>query len=287
MSFRTVCHRASCFAKHPNAKASLQHRLAVARTTGRFKSVTSENSIHSSRSTSASNRKVSSSISTSSASTASSSTASSTASDSTQSTPLVQTAVAAVAGIATVSLAALIVESSTSSNMPPFDPSGQRFDQSTFLGRFSRMILACDPRLLTYSSEEIQRCKEMVLNHVSLQANLPQGVSKQEMNHSLWEALRISSSSLHPDTGDTIPQPFRMSGYVPYNGPICVAMVASTSTPTLLFWSFVNQSQNALVNYFNRNASSEMDNSTLLKSYSAAVASALTVAFGLATLIQK
>lgn len=149
------------------------------------------------------------------------------------------------------------------------------------------MILACDPRLLTYSSEETQRCKEMVLNHETLLANLPQGVSKQEMNHSLWEALRISSSSLHPDTGDTIPQPFRMSGYVPYNGPICVAMVASTSTPTLLFWSFVNQSQNALVNYFNRNASSEMDNATLLKSYSAAVASALTVAFGLATFIQK
>jgi len=78
-----------------------------------------------------------------------------------------------------------------------------------------------------------------------------------------------------------------MSGYVPYNGPICVAMVASTSTPALLFWSWINQTQNALVNYYNRNASSEMTNETFAKSYAAAVGSALAVAFGLATAIQK
>ena len=78
-----------------------------------------------------------------------------------------------------------------------------------------------------------------------------------------------------------------MSGYVPFNGPICVAMVASQSTSALLFWSWVNQSQNALVNYYNRNASSEMTNETLMKSYAAAVGSALTVAFGLATFIQR
>jgi hypothetical protein len=78
-----------------------------------------------------------------------------------------------------------------------------------------------------------------------------------------------------------------MSGYVPYNGPICVAMVASQSTPALLFWAWVNQSQNALVNYFNRNASSPMSNETLATSYAVAVGSALLVAFGLATAIQR
>ena len=57
-----------------------------------------------------------------------------------------------------------------------------------------------------------------------------------------------------------------MSGYVPFNGPICVAMVASKTTPAILFWSWVNQSQNALVNYFNRNASSPMDNEVRLVS---------------------
>lgn len=49
----------------------------------------------------------------------------------------------------------------------------------------------------------------------------------------------------------------------------------------------MNQSQNALVNFYNRNASSEMTNETLATSYAAAVGSALAVAFGLATFIQK
>jgi hypothetical protein len=78
-----------------------------------------------------------------------------------------------------------------------------------------------------------------------------------------------------------------MSGYVPYNGPICVSMVAATSTMPLLFWSWANQSQNALVNYYNRNASSPMSNETLMKSYSAAVGSALVVALGLSSFVQK
>ena len=43
----------------------------------------------------------------------------------------------------------------------------------------------------------------------------------------------------------------------------------------------------ALVNYYNRNASSPMTNETLAISYGAAVGSALTVAFGLAKLIQR
>jgi len=127
----------------------------------------------------------------------------------------------------------------------------------------------------------------MVLNHEELLSNLPPGMTQSEMNRSLWEAQRISSASLHPDTDSYIPQPFRMSGYVAFNGPICVAMVASTSTPALLFWSWVNQSQNALVNYYNRNAASEMSNEALMKSYTIAVTSALSVAFGLATVIQK
>jgi len=203
--------------------------------------------------------------------------------------PLLQTIFAAAAGIATVSITAATVESVTAKDAPAFDPAGQRFDQSTFKGRFCKMLLACDPRLLLYTEEETRRSKIMVQNYQQLLLDLPQDINmtEQEMHHSLWEAQRISGATLHPDSGDVIPQPFRMSGYTPFNGPICVAMVASTSTPALLFWSWVNQSQNALVNYYNRNASAEMDNATLLKSYSIAVASALTVAFGLATVIQR
>mmetsp|Transcript_13341 Transcript_13341/g.29414 ORF Transcript_13341/g.29414 Transcript_13341/m.29414 type:complete len:283 (-) Transcript_13341:109-957(-) len=76
-------------------------------------------------------------------------------------------------------------------------------------------------------------------------------------------------------------------GYVPFNGPVCVAMVASSSTPALLFWNWANQSQNALVNYFNRNASSDVTNEEIIKSYTIAVGAAMSVAFGLATFIKR
>eukprot|EP00977_Amphora_coffeiformis_P027470 scaffold34613_cov166-Amphora_coffeaeformis.AAC.8 len=78
-----------------------------------------------------------------------------------------------------------------------------------------------------------------------------------------------------------------MAGYVPYNGPVCVAMLAANSTAPLLFWSWINQSQNALVNFFNRNTDSALSNQTIALSYSAAVGAALTVGFGLSTIIQK
>ena len=56
---------------------------------------------------------------------------------------------------------------------------------------------------------------------------------------------------------------------------------------SLLFFAWLNQSQNALVNYFNRNANSPMSNETLALSYGGAVGSALSVAFGLSFMIKK
>ena len=202
------------------------------------------------------------------------------------SAPLGKTFVAMLAGVATVMGFSYATEVATASDAPPFDPSGQRFDQTTFQGRFCRMLLACDPTLLFYSEETARKYGDMVKNYKQLISNPAEvGETAETIHHALWEAQRISGASLNE--GTVVPHPFRMSGYVPFNGPICVAMVASKTTPAILFWSWVNQSQNALVNYFNRNASSPMDNETLAKSYGIAVTSALTVAFGLATFIQK
>jgi sideroflexin-5 len=196
----------------------------------------------------------------------------------TQSVPVVNALLAAAAGILTVSGAAAVVERSTASSVPKFHPKGQRFSQDSFGGRFAKMLLACDPCLLLYSESQVRACRELLESYET---------QPPEMARTLWEAKRIFESAVHPDTGELIPRPFRMSGYVPYNGPICVAMVASQSTLPLLFWSWANQSQNALVNFYNRNASSPMTNETLLKSYAAAVTSALAVAFGLCTIIKK
>lgn len=159
------------------------------------------------------------------------------------SVPVGASLAAALAGVTVVSVGAAAVEYATADTCLPYSSHGQRFDQNSFQGRFARMLLACDPRLLLYTESQVRQAQALLETADNYRDD-------RSMDRTLWEARRIADAALHPDTGEVIPRPFRMSGYVPYNGPICVAMVAATSTPSLLFWSWVNQSQNALVNYY-------------------------------------
>ena len=195
------------------------------------------------------------------------------------SVPVAESLVSLASGVILLSALTAVVEKQLT-DVPPFHPNMQRFDQSTFSGRYLKMFLGCDPRLLLYNDEEVRQYLNVVKNYKSIQDGT------KETDRILWEAKRISDSALHPETEEWIPRAFRMSGYLPFNGPICVAMVAAQSTLSLLFWSWLNQSQNALVNYYNRSSSSKTSNETLLKSYAAAVGSALLIAFGLQTFIQ-
>lgn len=195
------------------------------------------------------------------------------------SVPVAASLFALISAIVVVSAGTAAVEHLTASSVPPFDPNSQRFDQSRFGGRFCRMLLACDPRLLLYNEDEVRQCQSLIWNYGAV----VDGTT--ETDRILWEAKRIADSGLHPETDEWIPRAFRMAGYLPFNGPICVAMVAAQSTLPLLFWSWLNQSQNALVNYYNRNASAHMSGKTIVRSYAVAVGSALAVAFGLATYV--
>eukprot|EP00535_Pseudo-nitzschia_heimii_P013072 CAMPEP_0197196176 /NCGR_PEP_ID=MMETSP1423-20130617/32214_1 /TAXON_ID=476441 /ORGANISM="Pseudo-nitzschia heimii, Strain UNC1101" /LENGTH=509 /DNA_ID=CAMNT_0042649955 /DNA_START=411 /DNA_END=1941 /DNA_ORIENTATION=+ len=208
-----------------------------------------------------------------------------------ESVPIGASLLAAAAGVGVVAAAARIVEAATADSCPPYEHrrGAHRYDQTTFGGRFARMLLACDPSLLLRTGEEVRSSRQRLLDAADdddEQQQKRRRLSPAE-SRSLWEHRRIVESALHPDTGEVIPRPFRMSGYVPFNGPICVSMVAATSTAPLLFWSWANQSQNALVNYYNRNASAPMTNETLLRSYAAAVGSALAVVLGLSTFVRK
>ena len=195
--------------------------------------------------------------------------------------------------------------SKSSSIIPAYNVSGERYDQSTFLGRYCKMLLACDPRLLLYTEEEVRKYHKLAyvdyaavrtLHDHNALASSSSSTTLAETDRRLWEAKRIADSALHPETQEWVPRPFRMSGYLPFNGPICIAMISVSSTIPLLFWSWMNQSQNALVNHFNgpkidreeisTAAGNSVNNGTLFKSYALAVASALIVAFGFATYVQ-
>jgi hypothetical protein len=205
--------------------------------------------------------------------------------------PLGKTIVAMCAGVTTVCAGTVTLNAIESGSAPQFGQSFlgvSRFDQSTFMGRYKQMFLACDPLLLLRSDESFRECAAELIAVKKEYKENPDLQKSPEENERLWRLKRTVDSAMpNPESGEVVPAPFRMSGYVPFNGPISVAMVATSSTAGLLFWSWTNQSQNALVNYFNRNADSEMSNETLAMSYGTAVTAALSVGFVLSTIIKK
>lgn len=120
------------------------------------------------------------------------------ASSSSPSFPIGTSLGAVVVGVATVSAAAGVVEALTAPSCPTYTPSGQRYDQGTFLGRFSKMVLQCDPRLVLYTQAQVLQAKEILDNYKEHQGK----------DRELWEAQRLVQSALN-DRGEFIPSPFR------------------------------------------------------------------------------
>ena len=80
---------------------------------------------------------------------------------------------------------------------PPFTADGERFDTSSFIGRFAKMLCSCDPATLLVSSATVRRKTK------------PGSVCD-------WSAKRLQDTAVNSVTGKLIPRPFRMSGYVPF-----------------------------------------------------------------------
>jgi len=45
-------------------------------------------------------------------------------------------------------------------------------------------------------------------------------ISPAVTDKELWEAQRIKQSIIHPDTGQKVFMPVRMSGFIPFNTPV-------------------------------------------------------------------
>lgn len=104
----------------------------------------------------------------------------------------------------------------------------------------------------------------------------------------LWKAQKIKQAIIHPDTGEKILMPFRMSGFIPFGTPVVVGLLLPNQTlASTIFWQWLNQSHNACVNFSNRNASKPAPASKFVQGYLGAVTSAVSIAVGLNVLIQR
>ncbi|XP_071420326.1 sideroflexin-2 isoform X2 [Pithys albifrons albifrons] len=151
-----------------------------------------------------------------------------------------------------------------------------RWDQSTFMGRLKHFLNITDPRTVLVPEEELDRAKALV---EGCRAGLvPPGSSQEQLLY----AKKLYDSAFHPDSGEKMNLIGRMSFQVPGGMAITGCMLQFYRTvPAVVFWQWVNQSFNAIVNYTNRNAASPISLRQIGVAYVTATGAALATAVGL------
>ncbi|NP_001374961.1 sideroflexin-3 isoform 3 [Homo sapiens] len=137
-----------------------------------------------------------------------------------------------------------------------------RWDQSTFLGRARHFFTVTDPRNLLLSGAQLEASRNIVQNYRA--GVVTPGITEDQ----LWRAKYVYDSAFHPDTGEKVVLIGRMSA----------------QTPTVVFWQWVNQSFNAIVNYSNRSGDTPITVRQLGTAYVSATTGAVATALGLKSL---
>ncbi|KKK18252.1 hypothetical protein AOCH_001944 [Aspergillus ochraceoroseus] len=124
-------------------------------------------------------------------------------------------------------------------------PSSQ-YDLTTYWGRVRHAADISDPRMLFTSSTGLEQAKRLISSYK--QNELP------AMTPELWQAKKVVDSTLHPDTGEPVFLPFRMSCYVLSNLIVTAGMLTpGLKTTGTLLWQITNQSLNVAINNANAN----------------------------------
>lgn len=156
-----------------------------------------------------------------------------------------------------------------------------RYDQSTFIGRAKYFFYTTNPRNVFYSNKELYAAKEIVDNYRKT------GEFSGDVEE-LWKAKYMVDSAFHPDTGELNFLPGRMSFQLFGNTFVNGGMLTFyRSTPGIVFWQWVNQTFNSIVNYTNRNASAGLTNEQLGQAYVAATTASVVTAIGLNKFVSK
>ncbi|XP_075229598.1 sideroflexin-1-like [Lycorma delicatula] len=157
-----------------------------------------------------------------------------------------------------------------------------RWDQNTYWGRAQYFFNTTNPLNIFVTSTQLDDAKVLVDKFRA--GETLAGVTIEE----LYKAKDLVDSAFHPDTGEKMILIGRMSAQVPMNMVITACMVTFyKSTPAVVFWQWLNQSFNSLVNYTNRSGNTPMPLDQVAKSYFSATGGALFTALTLNRIAKK
>ena len=169
---------------------------------------------------------------------------------------------------------------------PPFDPRTDRFDQTTFTGRWMQFQQSTDVRTLFYDDALITSSIQIINDYKTAKAAA--APPPPHTNDQLWNARRIVEATCHPETQQPITPIFRFAAFAPANVPICSLLLWPNPAPAMaIFAQWVNQSYNVAVNYQNRNMSNPMPMSVVGMSYVLATGISCGIAVGMGRQMAK
>lgn len=155
-----------------------------------------------------------------------------------------------------------------------------RHDLSTYWGRVKHCAEISDPTMLLNTSKDIEMAKLMIWEY--------RNGARSTFSPELWRAKRVLDSTLHPDTGETVLLPFRMSSCVLSNLIVTAGMLTpNLGTAGTIFWQVANQSLNVAINTANANKTHPLTTSQIIKNYTLAVSASCTVALGLNSIVPR
>lgn len=155
-----------------------------------------------------------------------------------------------------------------------------RYDLSSYWGRVRHCAEISDPSMLLTTNDDLVQARKVIsaYRHGELKETTPE----------FWRAKKQLDSTVHPDTGETVLLPFRMSCCVLSNLVVTAGMLTpNLGTVGTMFWQWANQSLNVAVNSANANKSHPMSTSQLITNYTMAVTASCGVAVGLNKLVPR
>ncbi|TDZ23899.1 putative mitochondrial transport protein fsf1 [Colletotrichum sidae] len=153
-------------------------------------------------------------------------------------------------------------------------------DLGTYWGRVRHNVGLTDPSTLLVGSTGLEQAKSLLTDYKL--GKIP------HMTPELWKAKKVVDSTLHPDTGEPVLLPFRMSAFVLTNLVVTAGMLQpGLGTAGTIAWQVVNQSLNVAINSANANKSSPLSWRKLGESYAMAVSVSCGVAVGLNKLVPR